>query len=149
MRINDYGVLLQGPAGIGKSELALGLIDRGQQLVCDDAPVFVREHDKIIGHCPESLEGLLHVRHLGILSITKLFGEKAVVANTSLDLTINLQPDMKIDVKIKDLLQLNVELCKILGVDVPQVLMPVCQPLLIDILVSQLQLREQGTCTFL
>ena len=64
------GVLLVGASGIGKSEIALGLINRGHRLVADDAVVFsLANNETLIGNCPELLQDFLEVRGLGILNI--------------------------------------------------------------------------------
>lgn len=64
------GVLLRGPSGIGKSDLALRLIDRGAMLVADDQVLLEREDERIFAAAPEQLAGLLEVRGLGILRFT-------------------------------------------------------------------------------
>ena len=61
------GVLLRGPSGIGKSDLALRLIDQGAVLVADDQVLLEREGDHLLASPPESLAGMLEVRGLGIL----------------------------------------------------------------------------------
>lgn len=86
------GVLLNGRSGIGKSELALGLINRGHRLVADDSVHFSREPDKhrIIGHCPPVLQDFLEVRGLGILNIRAMFGDTAIKENKLLQLIVNI-----------------------------------------------------------
>jgi len=61
------GVLLRGPSGSGKSDLALRLIDHGATLVADDQVLLEREGDRLLASPPEILAGLLEVRGLGIL----------------------------------------------------------------------------------
>jgi serine kinase of HPr protein (carbohydrate metabolism regulator) len=61
------GVLLRGPSGIGKSDLALRLIDRGAALVADDQVLLERDGERLLASPPENLAGLLEVRGLGIL----------------------------------------------------------------------------------
>lgn len=61
------GVLLRGPSGVGKSDLALRLIDHGAVLVADDQVLLERDGDRLLASPPEILAGLLEVRGLGIL----------------------------------------------------------------------------------
>ena len=67
MQWNGVGVLLRGPSGSGKSDLALRLIEEGAVLVADDQVVLSREGRRILASPPETLAGLLEVRGLGIL----------------------------------------------------------------------------------
>jgi serine kinase of HPr protein (carbohydrate metabolism regulator) len=64
--VGEMGVLLRGPSGSGKSDLALRLIDQGALLVADDQVLLSREEDRIMARPPENLAGLLEVRGIGI-----------------------------------------------------------------------------------
>ena len=88
--INHFGVLLQGESGIGKSELALALLDRGHQLVSDDAVELQSVGDDIMTSAPEKLRGFLGVRNVGIIPIETLFGANSICAVQRLDLIIAL-----------------------------------------------------------
>lgn len=63
------GVMLRGPSGSGKSDLALRLIDRGAVLVADDQVLLEQRRLGVVASSPPSLYGLLEVRGLGIQSI--------------------------------------------------------------------------------
>jgi len=65
--VDETGVLLRGPSGSGKSDLALRLIDQGAILVADDQVLLRREGAQLLADPPEILAGLLEVRGLGIL----------------------------------------------------------------------------------
>ena len=65
-------VLLSGPSGSGKSDLALRLIDRGFTLVSDDQTVVMREGDRLIASAPPTIAGKLEVRGLGIVEMETL-----------------------------------------------------------------------------
>lgn len=84
------GVLITGESGSGKSELALGLLDRGHRLVADDAVSIHRTANGLIGRCPEKLVGRIEVRGLGILSIKTLFNGDRVMPETEITLEIHL-----------------------------------------------------------
>ncbi len=65
--IAGRAILITGPSGIGKSDLALRLIDRGARLVSDDYTRLRRAGDLILATAPDNIAGLLEVRGLGIL----------------------------------------------------------------------------------
>jgi len=89
------GVLLLGPSGIGKSECALELIQRGHQLVADDVVELTRTSDgEIVGRPLERIQNHIEIRGLGILSILDLFGPEAVRDEARVDLICHLEnPD--------------------------------------------------------
>lgn len=91
MDILGLGVLLTGESGLGKSELGLELISRGNGLVADDAVDLYRvSQSGIEGRCPELLMNLLEVRGIGLLDIKAIFGETAVRRKMRLKLIVHL-----------------------------------------------------------
>lgn len=62
-------VLLAGPAGAGKSDLALRLIDRGWELIADDYTELFVEGGRLFARPPETIQGLIEARGLGILRL--------------------------------------------------------------------------------
>lgn len=91
MDILGLGVLITGESSLGKSELGLELISRGNGLVADDAVDFYRiNQDTIEGRCPELLQNLLEVRGIGLLDIRCIFGETAVRRKKRLQLIVHL-----------------------------------------------------------
>ena len=99
--IDDHGVLITGPAGIGKSSLALELLHQGHQLIADDSIEFQQQNNHIIGSCPMLLEQHLHTRELGLINVIEQFGSAAWQAQHRLDIVVQLQHD--IDAKQTDL----------------------------------------------
>ena len=89
--ILGLGVLITGESGLGKSELGLELISRGNGLVADDAVDFYRINQTTIeGRCPELLQNLMEVRGIGLLDIRAIFGEIAVRRRMRLRLIVHL-----------------------------------------------------------
>ncbi|HEX8649385.1 MAG TPA: HPr(Ser) kinase/phosphatase [Pyrinomonadaceae bacterium] len=118
------GVLIEGASGIGKSECALDLIARGHRLVSDDV-IEVRRlgTDRLLGRAPELLSEHLEIRGLGIINIRDLFGVSAISSVKTVDLSIKLARwDEAGEV---DRLGIDAQAVEILGVHVPQVLIPV------------------------
>ena len=91
MDILGLGVLITGESGLGKSELGLELISRGNGLVADDAVDLFRINQTTIeARCPELLQNLLEVRGIGLLDIRAIFGETAVRRKMRLTLIVHL-----------------------------------------------------------
>ena len=67
--IDAGAVLLRGPPGCGKSDLALRLIDGGARLIADDQAALQREKDRVIVRAPATIAGLIEVRGVGILRL--------------------------------------------------------------------------------
>ena len=92
IKVMQTGVLLAGASGVGKSELALELLNRGHRLIADDAPEFIRSPGGAIeGRCPEILRDFLEVRGLGVINVRAMFGDKAVVSHTELNIILQLK----------------------------------------------------------
>lgn len=126
MEVMGIGVLLAGPSGVGKSELALELITRGHRLIADDAPDFARiSPDTIRGTCPRPLQDFLEVRGLGILDIRSMFGDNAIKPEETLQLIVQLGRLVDSEIVKIDRLQGNTRIRKVLDVDIPETTLPV------------------------
>ncbi len=69
VEVDGLGILLRGPSGSGKSDLALRLIDTGARLIADDYTELTIESDRLIATAPENIDGLIEVRGVGLLKI--------------------------------------------------------------------------------
>lgn len=95
--LDDCGLLITGPAGSGKSEAALGLVDRGHRLVADDAFMATYEPSAgWIGGAEPRASGRLALRGLGICDLTTLYGRQAVTARARIGLEVQLDPDPRL-----------------------------------------------------
>jgi HPr kinase/phosphorylase len=90
--VYGMGVLLLGESGIGKSESALDLIQRGHRLVADDV-VEIRRYPNgaLVGRAAEMIRYHMELRGIGIINIKHLFGVSAVRASKSIELVIELE----------------------------------------------------------
>ena len=70
VEISNAGVLLRGPSGSGKSDLALRLIDGGAYLVADDRVDLAVRNGLLTASAPAALAGMIEVRGLGIMRIS-------------------------------------------------------------------------------
>jgi HPr kinase/phosphorylase len=93
LEIMGIGVLLQGKAGIGKSETALSLIERGYSLVADDITEVVRDNrGRVTAYANELTRYHMEIRGVGIVHVPSLFGVSAIRRECTLDLVIELHP---------------------------------------------------------
>lgn len=90
--IYGEGVLITGESGIGKSEAALELIQRGHRLVADDA-VEIRKvsDDTLVGSAPDITKHFIELRGIGIVDVKTLFGVSNVKNTQNIDLVICLE----------------------------------------------------------
>jgi HPr kinase/phosphorylase len=124
MNVYGLGVLLVGDSGIGKSECALELIKRGHMLVADDV-VEVRQRlgGILFGTGAELIRHHMELRGLGIIDVQKIFGVSTVLDRTRIELVIRLE-EWRQTVEY-DRLGLTDRTTNILGVRVPEIVMPV------------------------
>ena len=120
------GVLITGDSGVGKSELWLELISRGNGLVADDIVELYRVGPETLeARCPPVLRDFLEVRGLGVLNIRTIFGETAVRPRKNLKLIVHLEKPTGPDLTRFERLPLNASSEEVLGVEVRKVIIPV------------------------
>jgi HPr kinase/phosphorylase len=128
------GVLFIGESGIGKSECALDLIDRGHRLVADDVVIIKRMTTGLKGSSPAMIKHHMELRGLGILNIKDIFGISATHGSKKVELVVMLEKwEIGCDY---DRLGLQDERYTILGIDLPLVRMPVAPGRNIAILIE-------------
>jgi len=122
--ILGVGVLIRGESGIGKSEAVLALIERGYSLVSDDVTrVTLVDGRDIMCTSSDLTRSHMEIRGIGIINVGAMFGVKSIRKEKTLDLVITLkQWD---DVADVDRLGLEQEYVKILGIDMPHMVIPV------------------------
>ena len=124
LSVYGLGVLLTGPSGVGKSELALDLITRGHALVADDAVDFRRiAAGVLVGSCSPLLAGYMEARGLGVLDIARCHGPRAVKAQERLDLIIRLDDTPRPRFSGEERLQGRRSLRRLLDTAVPEILL--------------------------
>lgn len=70
--IGGRAVMITGPSGSGKSDLALRLLDRGFTLVSDDQTLVSREGDRLLATAPANIAGKLEIRGIGIVEMDRV-----------------------------------------------------------------------------
>ncbi len=147
--INVYGkgVLITGESGMGKSEIALELIRKSHVLAADDRVDVSRVHNSLIGRAPQLLEGMLEIRGIGIIDVSRMFGGSSVLSQCDIDLVINLE---KFDEHVEYMRVGNEEqqYLDILGIEVPLIVLPVKEgrnmAVLVESAVTNFQLKDRG-----
>jgi serine kinase of HPr protein (carbohydrate metabolism regulator) len=86
--VDGRAVLITGPSGSGKSDLALRLLDRGFTLVSDDQTIVHRDADRLLASAPQTIAGKLEVRGIGIV-------EMETAANVPVALLVELTSDIR------------------------------------------------------
>lgn len=123
MEVFGAGVLIRGKSAVGKSETGLDLVIRGHRLVADDVVNIRRIDNRLIGSAPENIRHYMEIRGLGILDIRRLYGVGSVKEDADIELVIDLE-DWD-ENKEYDRLGLTEDYTDILGVSVPQIIVPV------------------------
>lgn len=118
--VKGIGVMIRGDSGIGKSECALALIERGHSLVADDLTCIKLIDERELSASSRPLNrGYMECRGIGIINIAEMFGVKSVRRDKNIDLVVSLRewsPDV-----IEERTGLEENFYNILGVRVPHI----------------------------
>ncbi len=122
--LKGIGVLIKGESGIGKSECALALVERGHSLVADDI-IYVKllAENELMGYGSKLNQGYLECRGIGIINVAELFGIRSVRLKKRIDLVVTFKewtPGME-----EERTGLDQNFFEILGKPVPHIEIPV------------------------
>lgn len=141
------GLLIQGDSSVGKSEAALGLVEKGHLLISDDVVrVTKREGEYLEGKGIEVSQYLMEIRGIGIIDIATLYGEVCVREKKSLDIVVKLE--VWDDSHFYDRVGIEEEFIEILNIAVPYHVLPV-KPgrdvvLLLETIILNYRLKKIG-----
>jgi len=122
--VSGVGILLIGKSGIGKSECALGLVEKGHRLVGDDVVVIKRKVPGVLfGNAADLIRYHMEIRGLGIINIKDLFGVSSIREAKKIELVVELVEWLQ-DLEV-DRVGLDELTYSILGVEVPYLKIPV------------------------
>jgi len=147
VEVFGIGVLLEGDSGVGKSEAALSLIERGHRLIADDAVEIRRVSGNIlIGTGGHIVSHHMEIRGLGIINITHLFGVGAIRDRKQVQLVAQLE--LWETGKNYDRIGAEENTTDILGVHVPTVVIPIKPgrniPVIIETAARNERLKKMG-----
>ncbi len=90
--VYGIGILITGRSGIGKSEVALDLVERGHRLVADDVVILTKKGEGILmGSGTELVKHFMEIRGIGILDVRSMFGIRAIRFQKRLEIVIELE----------------------------------------------------------
>jgi HPr kinase/phosphorylase len=140
------GVLIQGESSVGKSEAALGLIERGHRLISDDVVRIKKKENSLIGSGPELTRHLMEIRGIGIINVAHLYGAVCVRTDKEIDMVVKLEEWD--DQHFYDRVGLDEKFIDILGVSTPYHILPV-KPgrdvvLLVETIALNHRLKDMG-----
>lgn len=122
--VYGVGLLFTGESKMGKSELALDLVERGHRLVADDVVLLKRRGQGIlIGYASDILQHHMEVRGVGIIDIMAVFGIRAIRLRKRVEVEVRLVPWTKEEDYERT--GLGEEMSDILGVKIPLVVLPI------------------------
>jgi len=118
--VYGIGILFTGRSGIGKSEIALDLVERGHRLVADDLIIITKKAEEVlIGSGREIAEHILEIRGVGLIDVRKMFGIRGVRMQKRVEVVVKLVDwDKNFDAEWVGLEDRETE---ILGVELPEI----------------------------
>ena len=121
--MRGIGVLIVGRSGAGKSETAIGLLERGASLVADDMVRIKYVGGDLVATAPDLSRGYMEIRGIGIINVANLYGLASIRPDKRLDLVVTLKPQA--DLNEVDRVGLQQKTYEILGQHVVHVEIPV------------------------
>ncbi len=118
--LKGVGVMLRGDSGVGKSECALALVERGHSLVADDLTLIrLLDERELMASSRPLNRGYMECRGLGIINIAEMFGVKSLRMEKRIDMVVSLHewsPDV-----VEERTGLEEHYYPILGMNMPHV----------------------------
>lgn len=122
--VYGIGMMFVGKAGIGKSEIALDLVERGHRLVADDIVIVSKKAESVlIGSGTELIQHFMEIRGLGIINIKRIFGIRAIRYQKRVEVIVELENWAKN--KNIERVGLETKYSNILGIDIETIHLPI------------------------
>jgi len=140
--VYGVGLLFTGKSGIGKSEIALDLVERGHRLVADDVVTLTRTARGVLnGMGNELLTHHMEIRGIGIIDIQGIFGIRGIRLRKRVEVEVVLREWGEVEEDV-DRLGMEDRNTEILGVEIPQILLPIVPGKNITVLAETIALNH-------
>jgi len=122
--VYGIGLLLTGASGIGKSEVALDLVERGHRLVADDVVIATRRDESLLmGAGTDLVQHFMEVRGLGLVDVRSMFGIRAIRFQKRIEVVVDMQ--LWDEDKAYTRINMMKDTRDLLGVELPLVEVPI------------------------
>ncbi len=122
--VYGVGMLFTGNSGIGKSECALDLVERGHRLVADDIVEICRRHnDVLIGTFREVLQHKIEIRGVGVVDVQAMFGVRGIRMQKRIEVEVRLEQWQ--DDADYERIGLEHQQTEIMGIKIPRIVVPI------------------------
>jgi HPr kinase/phosphorylase len=145
--VDGIGVLITGRSGIGKSEIALDLVERGHRLVADDVVMVTRKGEGILmGAGSDVVKHYMEIRGLGLIDVRSIFGIRSIRFQKRVEIVVELQ-EWRNDIEYTRT-GLDHENISILGVSLPHIKLPIVPgkniTVIVEVIAMDYQLKHYG-----
>jgi HPr kinase/phosphorylase len=145
--VDGIGVLITGRSGIGKSEIALDLVERGHRLVADDVVMVTRKGEGILmGAGSDVVKHYMEIRGLGLIDVRSIFGIRSIRFQKRVEIIVELQ-EWQNDIEYTRT-GLDHEHISILGVSLPHIKLPIVPgkniTVIVEVIAMDYQLKHYG-----
>lgn len=121
--VYGIGILISGKSGLGKSEVALDLVERGHRLVSDDVVMLTKKSNTLLASATETNKHFMEIRGLGIIDVMSMFGIRSIRYQKRLEVVLELS--LWDDTKDLNRTGLNNDTTEILGTNIPLIHLPI------------------------
>ncbi|MFU8813543.1 MAG: HPr(Ser) kinase/phosphatase [Balneolaceae bacterium] len=121
--VYGIGILITGKSGIGKSEVALDLLERGHRLVSDDAVMLTKKGSVLLASATEINKHFMEIRGLGIIDIMSMFGIRAIRYQKRLEVVLQLS--LWDETEKIERTGLNHDSVEVMGSEIPLIHLPI------------------------
>jgi HPr kinase/phosphorylase len=124
--VYGVGILFTGRSAIGKSEIALDLVERGHRLVADDVVLLTQKRESVlIGTGTNLVKHFMEIRGLGIIDVRQMFGVRAIRFQKRLEIIVELEEWAENSTTEYNRTGLDEAPTSVLGVEIATVKLPI------------------------